>query len=266
MLEGYIYIIENPDSRLGLLKIGKTSKTVAGRLLELNNTSVGEDFVLIKKFHVEQVDRVEKIIHRALKSFRHRREWFQLTTEEAIKKVGDICIKYSSTYLNIKKEAKNLWLNREPLRKDGHSQFWGIIEDNKNQYPQLLSELKKELGAKKIIESEKHQTRLKNILEINRQKTIKREEAKKKKEEFLMTIKSYRKRKKRLETKERRREEGKENKRFFEELNQRHQVDLNQLLKVEKTREHKPYNETLFILWFLLVFFGLVIATSVVME
>ena len=151
MLEGYIYIIENPDSRLGLLKIGKTSRSVKERLNELNNTSIGEDLVLIKKFHVEQVDRVEKIIHKKLEFCRHNKEWFQIDKDAAIFLVDDICSKYSSTYLNLKKRAIDLWwsLKKHPNEEN----YWllpDLVNDIRRGHPGMISEIEKEIGEKII--------------------------------------------------------------------------------------------------------------------
>src|SRR6266571_2839873 len=92
-MKGFIYVLSNP-SMGELLKIGFTTKTLEARVAELNNaTGVPTDFVVEAFFEVEEPNRLERTIHRALAKHRIRkkREFFRLSTAEAIRIIQDAC-------------------------------------------------------------------------------------------------------------------------------------------------------------------------------
>lgn len=80
-----IYVLSNP-SMPGLLKIGKTSRTVPERMKELFGTGVATPFVLEFSKKVEwDLDDTERRIHRLLRTYRVNtsREFFKIDVQEA---------------------------------------------------------------------------------------------------------------------------------------------------------------------------------------
>lgn len=88
----YIYILENV-SMPGLVKIGRTDRSVSERVNELSShTGVPTGFYVVKEFAVPDSIAAEKTIHQRLSSYRvsDNREFFRLPPEDAVQIVGDI--------------------------------------------------------------------------------------------------------------------------------------------------------------------------------
>ena len=88
---GFIYVMSNP-AHPGLLKIGQTSKDPDIRRHNLNSTGVPQDFVLEYRVLANDYQRLEKEIHQKLKKFRFRadKEFFEISTQEAINKIREV--------------------------------------------------------------------------------------------------------------------------------------------------------------------------------
>ena len=88
---GFIYIMSN-SAYPGKLKIGQTSKDPEERRKDLGSTGVLEDFVLEYRALSEDFESLEKEIHKSLadKRVRADREFFTITTPEAINKIREI--------------------------------------------------------------------------------------------------------------------------------------------------------------------------------
>jgi hypothetical protein len=85
-MSGSIYVLSNP-SMPGLLKIGKTRRTVSERMKELYDTGVPTPFKCEFNIFVPlDVHKAEKGIHRMLSKFRvnNSREFFKINTDEAL--------------------------------------------------------------------------------------------------------------------------------------------------------------------------------------
>ncbi len=77
--KGIVYIFEN-DSYPGLVKIGKTSKSVSLRLSQLNTTGVPCPFRCAYAAFVEDMSKVESLLHDKFKQYRvnSQREFFKI--------------------------------------------------------------------------------------------------------------------------------------------------------------------------------------------
>jgi DNA segregation ATPase FtsK/SpoIIIE-like protein len=81
----FIYILENP-SMPGLVKIGRTERSVSERLTELSShTGVPTGFSVVKEFAVTNSVEAERIIHERLSVYRvaANREFFKIEPEDA---------------------------------------------------------------------------------------------------------------------------------------------------------------------------------------
>src|SRR5262245_39356748 len=86
MAVGYIYVLSNP-SHAGLLKIGFTCGNVEARARELSSSSGVVSAFIIEAFRLSNdVEEVERLVHKGLAEFRVRdeREFFQTTVSRAI--------------------------------------------------------------------------------------------------------------------------------------------------------------------------------------
>ncbi|MGI8965284.1 MAG: GIY-YIG nuclease family protein, partial [Limisphaerales bacterium] len=81
----FIYILEN-SSMTGLIKIGRTERSVLQRVSELSShTGVPTGFTVVKEYAVANSVAVEEIIHQRLSNYRvsDNREFFRMETEDA---------------------------------------------------------------------------------------------------------------------------------------------------------------------------------------
>lgn len=87
MASGYVYILTNPSFPNDMLKIGKTTRSVAQRAKELSGgTGIPTKFEIAYKVKVPDCDKAEKKIHKELDSFRNsqNREFFQVSLDKAV--------------------------------------------------------------------------------------------------------------------------------------------------------------------------------------
>ena len=84
-MRGHIYIVANKGYP-GLLKIGKTTRSVRKRIRELNSTNTPYDFYLVKSYLVGNTNIAERVIHEKLRRYRHRgdREFFKAPERQVI--------------------------------------------------------------------------------------------------------------------------------------------------------------------------------------
>jgi hypothetical protein len=81
----FIYVLEN-SSMPGLVKIGRTERSVSERVSELSShTGVPTGFVVIKEYAVTNSVEAERIIHDRLSDYRvaDNREFFKMEAEDA---------------------------------------------------------------------------------------------------------------------------------------------------------------------------------------
>jgi len=80
---GYIYVLSNP-SMPGVLKIGKTTRDVTARAMELQSTGLPTPFEIEFSIHVNDCHSLEKLVHNSLATDRvsNNREFFNTTIEE----------------------------------------------------------------------------------------------------------------------------------------------------------------------------------------
>ena len=64
---GYIYVLSNP-SMPGVLKIGKTTRDVTARAMELQSTGLPTPFEIEFSIHVNDCHSLEKSVHDSLAS------------------------------------------------------------------------------------------------------------------------------------------------------------------------------------------------------
>lgn len=85
MSKGYVYILSNP-SMPGLLKIGKTTRSVEQRCCELYVTGVPTPFEVVAEMKAPDCGELERYVHRALASFRvsDAREFFAVEASKAV--------------------------------------------------------------------------------------------------------------------------------------------------------------------------------------
>lgn len=84
MSRGFVYILSNP-SMPGIVKIGKTTRSVEQRVVELYQTGVPTPFVVVSSFLTPDCHDLEAIAHAHLGQSRLTggREFFALSPEEA---------------------------------------------------------------------------------------------------------------------------------------------------------------------------------------
>jgi len=81
----FIYVLENP-SMPGLVKIGRTDRSVSERVSELSShTGVPTGFAVVKEYAVTNSVEAERIIHERLSEYRvaDNREFFKMEAEDA---------------------------------------------------------------------------------------------------------------------------------------------------------------------------------------
>ena len=90
MSKGYVYILSNP-SMPGLLKIGKTTRSVGQRCGELYVTGVPLPFEVVAEVLAPDCGELERYVHKALHQFRvsEFREFFAVDANKAIRALED---------------------------------------------------------------------------------------------------------------------------------------------------------------------------------
>ena len=85
MSKGYVYILKNP-SMPGLLKIGKTTRSVHQRCNELFVTGVPTPFEVVAEMCAPDCGELERYVHKALHQFRvsECREFFAVDEHKAM--------------------------------------------------------------------------------------------------------------------------------------------------------------------------------------
>lgn len=85
MSKGWVYILTN-EAMPGLVKIGKTTRSVEGRAHELYQTGVPSPFVIAAKVFAPDCHQLEAEMHAVMAEYRVNlgREFFQLPVDDAI--------------------------------------------------------------------------------------------------------------------------------------------------------------------------------------
>lgn len=89
MTKGYVYILKNP-SMPGLLKIGKTTRSVQQRCHELWQTGVPTPFEVVAEYCSPDCHELERTIHQSLAEYRvsEMREFFAVDEKRADRDLG----------------------------------------------------------------------------------------------------------------------------------------------------------------------------------
>jgi hypothetical protein len=92
---GYVYILNNPGLKEGLLKIGYTGTDVKIRAKQLSTTGVPDNFIIVYKediFNPKIAEIAEKMIHEKLDKYRYnkKREFFEISIQKAISAVQEV--------------------------------------------------------------------------------------------------------------------------------------------------------------------------------
>jgi hypothetical protein len=87
--QGYLYVVTNP-AQAGFFKVGKTGRTPAKRLAELNNEAVVGTFILVKSWPVKDRHWLEKAAHRQLSDLPRHKEFFHGTWQQVCAAVDSV--------------------------------------------------------------------------------------------------------------------------------------------------------------------------------
>lgn len=92
MLEGSLYIMQNPVFPPNVLKIGRTERNARERAKELFTTGLPDPFDICYEREVPDCVLAEKLVHQSLKKHRHRdnREFFIIPLQQAISTIEEI--------------------------------------------------------------------------------------------------------------------------------------------------------------------------------
>lgn len=82
-MKGWVYVITNKGLP-NLVKVGFSSKDPRLRAAELDNTGSPHPYEVEYEILVENPERLERAVHRALHSKREGKEWFRCSVEEAV--------------------------------------------------------------------------------------------------------------------------------------------------------------------------------------
>lgn len=87
---GWIYILRNASHKIGLFKIGLTTKTVEERAKQLSGTGAPDTFLIVHRWEVSDCVLAEKLIHETLSEYRLKveREFFDVPLEKAINAIS----------------------------------------------------------------------------------------------------------------------------------------------------------------------------------
>jgi hypothetical protein len=85
----------------GLLKIGKTTRSVEARAIEIDTTGVPEPFIVVHEVISPNCHELETIVHQELDSFRVRqgREFFRIPSSDAIDTIDRLLLEQVSEWL-----------------------------------------------------------------------------------------------------------------------------------------------------------------------
>lgn len=176
---GLIYIVSNSEQKKNLFKIGKTSRTIAERIKELNSaTGTLGKFKPHATFLVDDIDYMEKYIHKKLSTTRYQknREFFEMDYAELLMKVEELidenCIKKEiltkpDTKQVKKLEKKKLKKEKEFIESDFDLDL--LLEDEL-----ISSQKEKDEQIKKETEDKKILKKFANFQEENFVKNIKK--------------------------------------------------------------------------------------------
>ena len=117
MSEGTVYVLTNP-AMPGMVKIGKTTRDVSLRLLDLYSTGVPLPFECEYAALVKDVDKTEKAFHNAFEQSRvnPKREFFNIKPLQAIDLLKLMAIQDVTPIVQDK--AKNIDKDALPLLKN----------------------------------------------------------------------------------------------------------------------------------------------------
>lgn len=105
---GWVYVAQSTDN--SLLKVGRTSKNPMERAKTLSSTGVLNDYTIVFSLKFFNQFWAEKTIHKCLKAYNVRKEFFS-TTEEIV---------FEQIYKTLEKETELLqrFLNVDLIRDD----------------------------------------------------------------------------------------------------------------------------------------------------
>lgn len=156
----FIYILSN-DSMPGLLKIGRTSRSVEERVREVSSaTGIPSPFTTEYSIGVQDGVLAEKEIHTLLNAYRYnrQREFFEIDLEQAIAGVNYVCLKYkpipfsvNSTVLETIQE-----LIRHGYNEKGAELLAKELSITKRQAQPIILEMASSVKMGKEYKSEEH--------------------------------------------------------------------------------------------------------------
>ncbi len=82
-MRGFVYVLSN-KAMPGLLKVGYTTRSIYDRIDELNSTGVPTSFVIEFYFEVDNAQRGESLLHRALSKHHYEKEFFKVSVEKVV--------------------------------------------------------------------------------------------------------------------------------------------------------------------------------------
>lgn len=100
MSKGYVYVLTNP-AMPGLVKIGKTVRSVEGRASELYQTGVPVPFEVYASVLTPDCDALERAMHESFAAFRvsNGREFFQVEPNVAFRRLDDLHLEMVNEWL-----------------------------------------------------------------------------------------------------------------------------------------------------------------------
>ncbi len=100
MSKGFVYILSNAFMP-GVVKIGKTTRSVEARALELYQTGVPSPFDVVKAVLSPDCDELERLIHKSLDQYRvsYSREFFALDAVPAMVELDSLLVEQVSCWM-----------------------------------------------------------------------------------------------------------------------------------------------------------------------
>jgi hypothetical protein len=100
MSRGFVYILSNP-SMPGIVKIGKTTRSVEQRAFELYQTGVPTPFEVVKSVLSPDCDELERLMHQSLDQHRinNAREFFLLDAVPAMVELDGLLVEQVGCWL-----------------------------------------------------------------------------------------------------------------------------------------------------------------------
>lgn len=101
MAKGYVYILSN-EYMPGIVKIGKTTRTVEQRAFELYQTGVPTPFEIVAQFLTPDCHELEEIAHEHLGKSRlsGSREFFKISSEDAVSHIRRLHVEQISEFVD----------------------------------------------------------------------------------------------------------------------------------------------------------------------